>query len=174
LSCPTGCGPDCIDYEAGKIARQSDQDIWNFRALARKDLIDYARRRHARQMQEHGASSEEIEAARHVLDPNTLTIGFARRATAYKRTNLLLRDEEKLVSILTNHDRPVQLLMAAKAHPADIAGKEMVKQMANFADRPDIRDRVIFLEDYDIDLAQHLQAGVDLWINTPLRPNEAC
>jgi starch phosphorylase len=125
-------------------------------------------------MQEHGASPEEIEAARHVLDPNTLTIGFARRATAYKRTNLLLRDEEKLVSILTNHDRPVQLLMAAKAHPADVAGKEMVKQMANFADRPDVTDRVIFLEDYDIDLAQHLQAGVDLWINTPLRPNEAC
>ena len=174
LSCPTGCGPESIDYEAGKIARQSDQDIWNFRALARKDLIDYARRRHARQMQEHGASPEEIEAARHVLDPNTLTIGFARRATAYKRTNLLLRDEEKLVSILTNHDRPVQLLMAAKAHPADVAGKEMVKQMANFADRPDVTDRVIFLEDYDIDLAQHLQAGVDLWINTPLRPNEAC
>ncbi len=117
---------------------------------------------------------EEIEAAKHVLDPNALTIGFARRATAYKRTNLLLRDEERLVRILSNQDMPVQLLMAAKAHPADTAGKEMVKQMANFADRPDISDRVIFLEDYDIDLAQHLQAGVDLWINTPLRPNEAC
>lgn len=174
LSCPGKCGPDCIDYEAGEIARQSDQDIWNFRALARKDLVDYARRRNARQMQEHGASPEAIEAAKHVLDSNTLTIGFARRATAYKRTNLLLRDEERLARILSNRDMPVQLLMAAKAHPADTAGKEMVKQMANFAGRPDISNQVIFLEDYDIDLAQHLQAGVDLWINTPLRPNEAC
>ena len=173
-SCPGDCGPDGVDYEASGIARQSDQDIWNFRAIARKDLIDYARRRHAHQMQEHGATPEEIEAARHVLDPNTLTIGFARRATAYKRTNLLLRDEEKLVRILTSQDRPVQLLMAAKAHPADITGKEMVKQMANFAAREDISNRVVFLEDYDIDLAQHLEAGVDLWINTPLRPNEAC
>lgn len=173
-SCDGGCDPDWIDYDAGRISEQSDQDIWGFRAVARKDLVEYARRRHARQMGEHGASPEEIEAARHVLDPNTFTMGFARRATAYKRTNLLLRDEEKLVRILTNRDRPVQLLMAAKAHPADLAGKEMVKQMARFASRRDVSDRVIFLEDYDIDLAQHLQAGVDLWINTPLRPNEAC
>ena len=173
-SCQGDCGPDWIDYSAGGISRQSDQEIWDFRAIARKDLIDYARRRHARQIEEHGASPEEIEAARHVLDPNTLTIGFARRATAYKRTNLLLRDEERLVEILTNRDMPVQLLMAAKAHPADLAGKEMVRQMANFASRRDVSDRVVFLEDYDIDLAQHLQAGVDLWINTPLRPNEAC
>jgi len=173
-SCRGDCGPDWIDYSAGGISRRSDQEIWDFRALSRKDLIDYVRRRHARQIEEHGASPEEIEAARHVLDPNTLTIGFARRATAYKRTNLLLRDEKRLVEILTDQERPVQLLMAAKAHPSDIIGKEMVKQMANFACRWEVSDRVVFLEDYDIDLAQHLQAGVDLWINTPLRPNEAC
>ncbi len=172
--CQEDSGPDWINYSAGGISRKSDQEIWEFRALARKDLVDYARRRHARQIEEHGGSPEEIEAARHVLDPNTLTMGFARRATAYKRTNLLLRDEERLVRILTNKERPVQLLMAAKAHPADLAGKEMIRQMANFASRRDVSDRVVFLENYDIDLAQHLQAGVDLWINTPLRPNEAC
>jgi starch phosphorylase len=108
------------------------------------------------------------------LNYNVLTLGFARRATAYKRTDLLLRNPKKLIAILTNSQRPVQLVMAAKAHPSDEQGKEMVKQMVNFAARPEISDRVVFLEDYDIDLAQHLQPGVDVWINTPLRPNEAC
>lgn len=172
--CPVDCGPDSIDYSPESITSQSDLDIWCFRAQGRKDLVDYVRRRHARQLQEHGAPLEAIKAAGHVLDHNTLTIGFARRATAYKRTDFLLRDEARLIRILTNKERPVQLVMAAKAHPADTAGKEIVKKMANFAARPEISDRVVFLEDYDMDLAQHLQPGVDLWINTPRRPNEAC
>ncbi len=132
------------------------------------------RKRHARQILEYGATPEKLRVARHVLNPNVLTIGFARRATAYKRTDFLLRDEARLMRILTDKERPVQLVMAAKAHPADTAGKEMVKRMANFAMRPEVCDRVVFLEDYDIDLAQHLQPGVDLWVNTPRRPNEAC
>ncbi|MDD1753391.1 MAG: alpha-glucan family phosphorylase, partial [Methanotrichaceae archaeon] len=86
----------------------------------------------------------------------------------------LLKDEQRLIQILTDPARPVQLIMAAKAHPADTLGKDMIKQMANFASRPGLCDRVVFLEDYDIDLAQHLQPGVDVWINTPRRPNEAC
>ncbi len=173
-ACPLDPGWNCLDYSGESVYKLSDEDLWSFRAECRNDLVEYVRRRHARQLQERGASQEAIRAARHTLNSNTLTIGFARRATAYKRTNFLLKDEQRLIGILTNQERPMQLVMAAKAHPADIIGKEMVKQMANFASRPELRDHVVFLEDYDMDLAQHLQPGVDVWINTPRRPNEAC
>lgn len=167
-------GPDGFDKAGECISRLSDENIWCFRAEGRRDLVEYVRRRHARQLLERGASPEAIKAANHVLNPDILTIGFARRATAYKRTNFLLMDEARLIRILTDQERPVQLVMAAKAHPGDTIGKEMVKQMANFAARPELSERAVFLEDYGIDLAQHLQPGVDLWINTPRRPNEAC
>ncbi|MFB3765355.1 MAG: alpha-glucan family phosphorylase [Methanotrichaceae archaeon] len=173
-TCPKNCGPDFIDISGESISGLNDSDIWFFRMEARHDLVKYIRRRYTRQLQEHGASPEALKVTRHILDPNILTIGFARRATAYKRTNLLLKDEQRLTRILTNRERPAQLVMAAKAHPADTIGKEMVKQMANFASRPKLSGRVVFLEDYDIDLAQHLLPGVDVWINTPRRPNEAC
>lgn len=173
-ACPADCEPEEFEVSQRGILALSDLDLWCFRAEARQDLVEYVRRRYARQMQEHGASEEAVKMARQVLDPNVLTIGFARRATAYKRTNFLLRDPSRLTRILCNPTRPVQLVMAAKAHPADEVGKEMVKEMANFASRPDLFGKVIFLEDYDIDLAQHLQPGVDVWINTPRRPNEAC
>ena len=173
-ACPGDCLPDDIDYLKDGISRQSDSQLWSFRAEARKDLVEYVRRRSGRQLQERGAEQEELKIARHVLDPNVLTLGFARRAAAYKRTDLLLKNTERLIAILTDRAHPVQLVMAAKAHPSDEQGKEMVKKMVNFAARPEISDRVVFLEDYDIDLAQHLQPGVDVWINTPLRPNEAC
>lgn len=174
MACPDNCGPDGIEESFEGISKLSDVDLWCFRAQARRDLVQYVRRRNARQLQEHGASPEALKLAGHVLNPNILTIGFARRATAYKRTNFLLRDQHRLLKILTNQERPVQLVMAAKAHISDVEGKEMVKQMANFAARPELFDRVVFLEDYDIDLAQHLLPGVDVWINTPRRPNEAC
>ncbi len=173
-ACPGDCWPEGIDYLKDGISQVSDSRIWCFRAEARRDLVDYVRLRHTRQLEERGASQEELKAARHVLNYNVLTLGFARRATAYKRTDLLLRNTKKLIAILTNTQHPVQLIMAAKAHPSDEQGRKMVKQMVNFAARPEISDRVVFLEDYDIDLAQHLQPGVDVWINTPLRPNEAC
>ena len=173
-ACPGDCWPDEIDYLKDGIYRMSDSKIWCFRAEARRDLVDYVRRRRARQLQERGAGREELESDKHVLNYNVLTLGFARRATAYKRTDLLLSNPERLIAILTNRQRPVQLVMAAKAHPSDERGKEMVKKMVRFASRPEVSDRVVFLEDYDIDLAQHLQPGVDVWINTPLRPNEAC
>ena len=173
-ACPGGCGPEGIDYLKDSLAKRSDEELWCFRAEARRDLVEYVRRRHFRQEVERGAGEEELKAAKHVLNANILTIGFARRATAYKRTDLLLSDPERLAAILKNDKRPVQLVMAAKAHPADEEGKEMVRKMAGFAARPDVSDRAVFLSDYDIDLAQHLQPGVDVWINTPRRPNEAC
>jgi len=173
-ACPGDCGPEGIDYLKSGISRLSDSELWCFRAEARQDLVDYVRRRSGRQLQERGAGQEELKLSRHALNPNILTLGFARRATAYKRTDLLLKDPERLIAILTNSRHPVQLVMAAKAHPSDEQGKEMVKQMANFASRPEVSDRAVFLADYDIDLAQHLQPGVDVWINTPRRPNEAC
>ncbi|MGB7571358.1 MAG: alpha-glucan family phosphorylase [Methanothrix sp.] len=173
-ACPGGCGPEGIDYQTRGIAQKSDQELWCFRAEARADLVGYVRRRHLRQEVERGAGEEEMKRARHVLNPNFLTIGFARRATAYKRTDLLLSHPDRLASILKNSKYPVQLVMAAKAHPSDEEGKKMVQKMAGFASRPDVSDRAVFLSDYDIDLAQHLQPGVDVWINTPRRPNEAC
>ena len=173
-ACPGGCGPEGIDHMKSGISEMSDEKLWCFRSQARRDLVEYVRRRHVRQMQERGASDEQLKLARHVLDPNVLTLGFARRATAYKRTDLLLKNPEWLVSILSSSERPVQLVMAAKAHPSDGEGKEMVRKMARFAARPEVSGRVVFLADYDIDLAQHLQPGVDVWINTPRRPNEAC
>lgn len=173
-ACPGGCGPEDIDYQKSGIEEMGDKELWCFCAETRRDLVDYVRRRHFRQEVERGAGEEELKAARHVLNPNFLTIGFARRATAYKRTDLLLSNPDRLAAILKNERYPVQMVMAAKAHPADEEGKEMVQKMAGFAARPDIYDRVVFLSDYDIDLAQHLQPGVDVWINTPRRPNEAC
>jgi starch phosphorylase len=173
-ACPINCMGDYTDVSGEITSRFSDSDIWSFRAEARRDLVEYVRRRHARQLQEHGAYPAEIKAARHVLDPDILTIGFARRATDYKRTDLLLKDEARLIRILTNKERPVQLVMAAKAHPGDGIGKAMVRHMANFSAQPEVSYRVVFLEDYGIDVAQHLQPGVDLWINTPRRPHEAC
>ncbi|MCX6674231.1 MAG: alpha-glucan family phosphorylase [Methanothrix sp.] len=173
-ACPGDCPPDGIDYLKDGISRQSDSQLWCFRAEARRDLVEYVRLRSGRQLQEQGAGQEELLLARHVLNSNILTLGFARRATAYKRTDLLLKNPDRLIAILTNSRHPVQLIMAAKAHPSDEQGKEMVKQMAAFASRREISDRVVFLADYDIDQAQHLQPGVDVWINTPRRPNEAC
>jgi glycogen phosphorylase len=173
-ACHEKCGAEDVEASLAGIMRLSDSDLWSFRTDARKDLVDYVRKRYVRQLHEHGASPDILKNARHGLNPNTLTIGFARRATAYKRTDLLLRDHQRLINILTNKERPVQLVMAAKAHPADSVGKEMVKRMANFACLPEVFNRAVFLEDYDIDLAQHLQPGVDIWINTPQRPKEAC
>ena len=173
-ACPGGCGPEDIDYRKTGIEEMGDKELWCFCAETRRDLVDYVRRRNFRQEVERGAGEEELKVAKHVLNPNILTIGFARRATAYKRTDLLLSNPDRLAAILKNERYPVQMVMAAKAHPADEEGKEMVQKMATFAARPDIYDRVVFLSDYDIDLAQHLQPGVDVWINTPRRPNEAC
>ena len=119
-------------------------------------------------------SPEAIDGAKHLFDPNALTLGFARRFATYKRPNLLLHDPERLLRLLTNPERPVQLIIAGKAHPEDQAGQALIHEWINFIRQPEARPHVIFLSDYDMLLTEHLVQGVDVWINTPRRPWEAC
>jgi starch phosphorylase len=163
-----------LQEAAAAIERLQARELWDYRAGARHFLIEYVRRRIARQYQEHGAAQDVVARARHVLDPNTLTLGFARRFTEYKRPNLLLFDPERLARLIRRTERGVQLIVAGKAHPNDEPGKAMVQAMVQFARRPDLWERVVFLEDYDMVLAQQLAAGIDVWINAPRRPSEAC
>ncbi|OIQ98005.1 glycogen phosphorylase [mine drainage metagenome] len=163
--------PDCM---AEHIGRVSDERLWKFRLDASLSLIDYARQRLARHYAAAGESDGVIEEARRLFDPNILTLGFARRFASYKRPNLLLRDPERLLRILANRDRPVQLVIAGKAHPADREGQAMIKDWIHFIRRPDVRPHAIFLSDYDMLLTEHLVQGVDVWLNTPRRPWEAC
>ncbi len=156
------------------IDELTDETLWNFRGQERADLVSYARRRLARQLSQRGESQIQIAQCQDVLDPNVLTLGFARRFAEYKRPNLLLHDQERLVRLLTDSQRPVQVIVAGKAHPQDKTGKEIVQQWARFVQRPEVRAHAVFLEDYDISLAQELVQGVDVWINTPRRPWEAC
>jgi starch phosphorylase len=155
------------------VARLSDAHLWDFRGMERRDLVDYARRRLQRQYSQRGAGPEMIALVRGALDPNVLTLGFARRFTEYKRPTMLLQQPERLTRLLTDPARPVQLIIAGKAHPRDDAGRAYVQQWAEFVHRPEVRTRVVFLEDYDMALAQELVQGVDVWINTPRRPWEA-
>ncbi|MGZ5007605.1 MAG: alpha-glucan family phosphorylase [Methylobacter sp.] len=151
-----------------------DARIWQFRTAASKSLIEYACRRLARQLAVAGEPPEAIEAAKNLLDPNALTLGFARRFAGYKRPNLLLHDPERLLRLLGNEQRPVQLIIAGKAHPADRAGQDLIREWTHFIERPGARAQVIFLSDYDMYLTERLVQGVDVWINTPRRPWEAC
>ena len=156
------------------IRRLSDARLWQFRTAASQPLIDYARERLARHYAAAGASPETVEEARHLFDPNALTLGFARRFATYKRPNLLLHDPERLLRLLSNPRRPVQLVIAGKAHPADEAGQALIKEWIHFIRRPDVRPHAVFLSDYDMHLTEHLVQGVDVWLNTPRRPWEAC
>ena len=155
------------------IRSVSDVSLWQFRIAASKTLVEYARKRLSRQLAASGASPEAVGGAKHLFDPNRLTLGFARRFATYKRPNLLLHDPERLLRLLTNSDRPVQLILAGKAHPADQPGQALIQEWIRFARRPEARPHVIFLGDYDMHLAEHLVEGVDVWINTPRRPWEA-
>jgi starch phosphorylase len=156
------------------IRRVSDAKLWQFRTATTKSLVEYARARLSRDLAAAGAPSEDVEAAQHLFDPNTLTLGFARRFATYKRPNLLLHDPRRLLRILTNPQRPVQLIIAGKAHPADQAGQNLIRDWMHFIRRPETRPHAIFLSDYDMLLTEHLVQGVDVWINTPRRPWEAC
>jgi starch phosphorylase len=155
------------------IRRLSDARLWQFRIAASKSLVEYARERLSRQLTASGASPEAVEGAKHMFEPNALTLGFARRFATYKRPNLLLHDPDRLLRLLTNPQRPVQLIIAGKAHPADQAGQALIQEWIHFIRRPEIRQHVIFLSDYDMLLSEHLVQGVDVWINTPRRPWEA-
>ena len=151
----------------------TDASLWQLRADVHKSLIAYARKQHLRQIATQAASREEILQAEQALDPNALTLGFARRFAPYKCPNLLLHDSQRLAQILANRDRPVQLVLAGKAHPQDGEGQDMIREWIDFARRPEVRSRVVFLSDYDALMAEHLVQGVDVWVNTPRRPWEA-
>ena len=156
-----------------EIRRVSDRRLWQFRTAASKSFVEYARERLSRDLAAAGAPPEEVEAARHFFDPNTLTLGFARRFATYKRPNLLLHDPPRLLRLLTDPQRPVQLIIAGKAHPADQAGQALIRDWTHFIRQPETRPHAIFLSDYDMLLTEHLVEGVDVWINTPRRPWEA-
>jgi starch phosphorylase len=155
------------------IYRVSAPRLWRFRTAASKSLVEYARERLSRDLAVAGALPEDVEAAKHLFDPNALTLGFARRFATYKRPNLLLHDPARLLRILTNPQRPVQLIIAGKAHPADQAGQDLIREWMHFIRQPETRPHAIFLSDYDMLLTEHLVQGVDVWINTPRRPWEA-
>jgi starch phosphorylase len=156
-----------------KFRRVSDAALWQLRVTERADLISYVRERLTRQLAAIRASAAELERAQCMFDPNVLTLGFARRFATYKRPNLLLYDPERLVRLLTNPARPVQLIVAGKAHPQDTAGQAMIQEWTRFLSRPEVRAHVVFLSDYDMLLTEHLVRGVDVWLNTPRRPWEA-
>jgi glycogen phosphorylase len=156
-----------------RLKAASDEELWRLRTRAREALVEYTRRRLSRQRTYQGVSRLEIVQANSIFDPESLTIGFARRFATYKRPDLLLHDRDRLVRILTNRQCPVQLVVAGKAHPEDHSGQAMIKQWSGFISRSDVRSSVVFLNDYDVLLASHLVQGVDLWLNTPRRSWEA-
>jgi len=156
------------------IERQSDERLWAFKCEERVDLIQYVRQRFATSLIQRGATAKEISAANNVLDPNALTLGFARRFTEYKRPNLLLNDKARFARLLSRRDRPVQIILAGKAHPQDMQGKKLIQEWVQFAQQQSLRHHIVFLPDYDASLAQELVQGVDVWINTPRHPWEAC
>ena len=156
------------------IRRVPDDILWQFRTAARKSLVEYARDRLSQHYAAAGASPATVEEAKHLFDPNVLTLGFARRFASYKRPDLLLHDPERLLRLLSNTQRPVQLVLAGKAHPADREGQALIQKWIQFIRQPAVRPHAIFLSDYDMQLTGRLVHGVDVWLNTPRRPWEAC
>ena len=173
LACGKRCWCGTLEEMEKAIRAVDDFNLWQLREENRKDLVEYVRRLDGRQLASRGESTEDVAQAAQILDENVLTLGFARRFAAYKRPNLLLHDPERLIKILTNQERPVQLVLAGKAHPLDTEGQEMIRQWIEFARQPEVRSRVVFLSDYDVIMAEHLVQGVDVWVNTPRRPWEA-
>jgi starch phosphorylase len=153
------------------IRKLSDEQLWQMRTIERKKLIDRVRRRYASQRASGWDGTLDISK---VLDEHVLTVGFARRFATYKRPNLLLHDPERLIRLLCHPERPMQLILAGKAHPHDLGGQALIKQWNDFINRREVQTRVVFLSDYDMLMAQELVQGADLWINTPRRPWEAC
>jgi starch phosphorylase len=151
----------------------SSAKLWQLRTAASASLIQFARERLARELAAGGATPAAVDEAKQLFDSNALTLGFARRFATYKRPNLLLHDPERLLRLLNNPQRPVQIIIAGKAHPADQAGQALIQEWIRFIRRPEARPHVIFLSDYDMLLTEHLVQGVDVWINTPRRPWEA-
>jgi starch phosphorylase len=153
------------------IRQLPDPQLWQMRTEGRRTLIDRMRKRYACQLASEGGKPSDASG---IFDEKVLTLGFARRFATYKRPNLLLHDPERLIRLLSNPQRPLQLILAGKAHPQDLPGQVLIRQWKDFIKRPEVQGRVVFLNDYDMLLAQELVQGIDLWINTPRRPWEAC
>ncbi|MEU0343402.1 glycosyltransferase family 1 protein [Streptomyces bobili] len=156
------------------VADIADQDIWDLRRDLREQLVMEVRQRLRASWRQRGAGTAELGWIDGVLDPDVLTIGFARRVPSYKRLTLMLRDRDRLMDLLLHPERPVQIVVAGKAHPADDGGKRLVQELVRFADDPRVRHRIVFLPDYGMAMAQKLYPGCDIWLNNPLRPLEAC
>jgi starch phosphorylase len=171
------CGENTWRGDAATLEQDfrmtSDAAIWSLRANARQRLVDWMRNRHRHQMMARGTSLKKWQEQADILNPDILTIGFARRFAAYKRPNLLLMDPNRLERLITDPHRPVQLVIAGKAHPQDEEGLLLIQQWIEFLNRPSVRLHAIFVEDYDMGIASELVHGVDLWLNTPLRTWEA-
>jgi starch phosphorylase len=172
------CGKDCwlgtTETLEKDIRGASDAALWQLRTSARQGLVEYARDRLSTQLAASGAAPEAVAEAKKLFDPSALTLGFARRFATYKRPDLLLHDRERLLRLLSDAQRPVQLIMAGKAHPADREGQALIQEWILFIRQQQVRAHVIFLSDYDMLLTEQLVQGVDVWINTPRRPWEAC
>lgn len=156
-----------------RVSSIPEPELWRVHERRRERLITVVRKRLREELRRRGASPTEIKLADEVLDPKALTVGFARRFAPYKRATLLMRSPERLAAMLNNTTRPIQFIFAGKAHPRDGAGKELIKQINAAAKKSDFRRRIVFLENYDANLARELVQGVDLWLNNPLRPQEA-
>ena len=165
-SSASGTGPELFGV--------TDALLWKLRGTLRARLVEEVRRRVRLSWLQRGASAPELGWTDRVFDPGVLTIGFARRVPTYKRLTLMLRDPERLRALLLDPERPVQLVIAGKSHPADESGKALIQQMVRFADDPAVRHRIVFLPDYDMSMARYLYWGCDVWLNNPLRPLEAC
>jgi starch phosphorylase len=168
--------PEVVEASRGwdAVQKVSESEIWHIRRTLRERLVKDARRRLRESWRQRGASEAELSWIDDVLDPDVLTIGFARRVPSYKRLTLMLRDTQRLKSILLDPERPVQIIIAGKAHPADEGGKRLIQDIVRFTDDPAVRNRIVFLPDYDMALGQSLVQGCDVWMNNPLRPLEAC
>ncbi|MDP8224735.1 MAG: alpha-glucan family phosphorylase [Candidatus Lernaella stagnicola] len=156
-----------------RIAQIPDEEIWRVHIRRRERLVGFARRCLQQHLLKRGASRSELDEAKEVLNPNILTIGFARRFATYKRATLILRNPDRLRRLLLHSERPIQFIFAGKAHPKDVHGKELIKQLVHFARESHVRRRLVFLENYDISVARYLVQGVDVWLNSPRRPLEA-
>jgi glycogen phosphorylase len=171
LEAPTGSAPERDGYDWNALEEVDSKTIWALKRKMREDLIAMTHARLAASSANRGMSMEWVAKT---LDPDVVTFGFARRVPSYKRLTLMLRDPARLKALLTDPERPIQIVIAGKAHPADEGGKALIQQMAQFADDPAVRERIVFLPDYDMAMAKRLYPGCDVWMNNPLRPYEAC
>jgi glycogen phosphorylase len=164
--------PDRADWE--RVASIADHQLWDGLNQGRQRLVDFARERLGRQMSQRGVAPPEAAAhCTQILDPKVLTIGFARRFATYKRATLFMHDPDRLRRLLLDPERPIQFVIAGKAHPDDATGKALIQQVVQYAGREDVRHRIVFIEDYDMRVTGRMVQGIDLWLNTPRRPMEA-